>query len=63
MGNNRTCENCNVSVHRVSMQKLLRSKKILENIIQNDEILPELLIKEEQSPIKNKFKKYINLKQ
>ena len=27
MENSRTCEICNVNVHRVSMQKHLRSKK------------------------------------
>ena len=27
MENNRTCEVCNVNVHRASMQKHLRSKK------------------------------------
>ena len=38
----RTCEICNVIVHRASMQKHLRSKKHLENMIQNELIIPEV---------------------
>ena len=41
MENSRTCEICNVVVHRASMQKHLRSKKHLENIKQNEMIIPE----------------------
>ena len=61
MGNSRTCEICNVNVHRASMQKHLRSKKHLENKKQNEMIIPEWLFKEEQAPIK-KQKIYTNLK-
>ena len=41
MENSRTCEVCNVNVHRASMQKHLRSKNHLENIEQNEMIIPE----------------------
>ena len=41
MENSRTCEICNVDVHRASMQKYLRSKKHLENINRNEMIIPE----------------------
>ena len=62
MENSRTCEVCNVNVHRASKQKQLESKKHLENIKQNEMIIPEWLFKEEQTPIKNKMKKVYNLK-
>ena len=62
MENSRTCESCNVNVHRASMQKLLRSKKHLENIKQNEMIIPEWVFKEEQAPNKNKIKKVYNPK-
>ena len=45
MENSRTCEICNVNVHRASMQKHLRSKKQLENVEQNEMIIPEWLFK------------------
>ena len=35
MENSRTCEICNMNVHRASYVKHLRSKKTLENIKQN----------------------------
>ena len=57
MENCRRCEFCNVNVHRACMQKHLRSKKHLENMKQNDIILPEKLLAEEQAPIKNKINK------
>ena len=47
MENSRKCELCNVNVHRESMQKLLRSKRHLEN----EMIIPEWLFKEERSHI------------
>ena len=59
MGNSRTCEICNVNVHRASFVKHLRSKKHLENMIQNEMIIPEWFFKEEKSPIKNKIIKNI----
>ena len=43
MENSRTCENCNVDVQRASMQKHFRIKKHLENIKQNEMIIPEWL--------------------
>ena len=62
MENSRTCELCNVNVHRASMQKHLRSKKHLENMIQNEMIIPEWFFKEEKSPIKKKIQKVYNPK-
>ena len=62
MGNSRTCEICNVNVHRASMQKHLRSKKHLENIKQIEIIIPEWLFKQEQTPIKKKLQKVYNPK-
>ena len=52
--NSRKCEICNVDVHRASYVKHLRSKKHLENIKQNEMIIPEGLFSE---PIENKIKK------
>ena len=49
--NSRKCVICNVEVHRASYVKRLRSKKHLENIKQNEMIIPEWLFKE---PIENK---------
>ena len=62
MENSRTCEIINVNVHRASMQKHLRSKKHLENMIQNETIIPEWFFKEEQTPIKKKVQKVYNPK-
>ena len=41
------------------MQKHLNSKKQLENEKQNEMVIPEELVKEKQSPIRNKIKKGI----
>ena len=49
MGNGRTCEVCNVNVHRASFVKHLRSKKHLENMIQNEMNIPEWFFKEKNS--------------
>ena len=57
MENSRTCEVCNVNVHRASFVKHLRSKKHLENMIQNEMIIPDWLFKEERTPIKKKIQK------
>ena len=62
MENSRTCEICNVVVHRASMQKHLRSKKHLENIKQKEMIIPEWLFKEKRSAIKKKTQKVYNPK-
>ena len=62
MENSRTCEICNVNVHRASVVKHLRSKKHLENMIQNEIIIPEWLIKQEQTPLKKKSQRTYNLK-
>ena len=56
MENSRTWEVCNVIVHRASFVKHLRSKKHLENIEQNEMIIPDWLFKEEQTPIKKQIK-------
>ena len=62
MENSRTCEICNVNVHRASCVKRLRIKKHLEKIKQNEMIIPDWLFKQEQTPIKKKYEKYITLK-
>ena len=62
MENSRICEICNVNIHRASMQKHLRSKKHLENMIQNEMIIPEWFFKEEKTPIKKKIQKVYNSK-
>ena len=62
MENSRTCEICNVNVHRASFAKHLKSKKPLENIEQNEMIVPECLFKEERSPVKKKIQKVYNPK-
>ena len=62
MDNRRICEVCNVNVHRASFAKHLRSKKHLENVEQNEMILPDWLFKEEKSPIKKKIQKVYNPK-
>ena len=62
MENSRTCEICNVIVHRASFVKHLRSKKHLEILEQNEMIIPDWLFKEERSPIKKKIQKVYNPK-
>ena len=57
--NSRKCEICNVDVHRASFVKHLKSKKHLENIKQNEMIIPEWLFRE---PVENKIKKTYNPK-
>ena len=55
--NSRKCEVCNVDVHRASYIKHLRSKKHIENIKQNEMIIPEWLF---QEPIENKINRIFN---
>ena len=62
MENSLRCDICNIDVHRASYGKHLISKKHLEKIRQNDIIIPEWLLKEEQTPIKKKNKKHTTLK-
>ena len=62
MENNRTSEISNVGVRRASMQKLWRSKKQLENIKQNEMIIPEWFFKEERTPIEKQIEKVYNHK-
>ena len=62
MDKSRTCNVCNVNVHRASFAKHLRSKKHLENVIQNEMIIPDWFFKEEKSPIKEKIQKVCNPK-
>ena len=57
--NSRKCQLCNVDVHRASYIKHLRSKKHLENIKQDDMIIPEWLF---QEPVENEIKKIYNPK-
>ena len=62
MDNSRTCDICNVNVHRASFAKHLRSKKHLENVEKTEMIIPEWLFKEEKSPVKKRYKKHITQK-
>ena len=62
MENSRTCEVCNVNVHRASFVKHLRSKKHKENIEKNEMIIPDWLFKEKGSPIKKKIQNVYNPK-
>ena len=62
MENSRTCEICNVNVHRASFVNHLRSRKHLENIEQNEMIIPEWFFKEEKAPIRKKIQKVYNRK-
>ena len=62
MENSRTCDDCNVNVHRASFAKHLRSKIHLKNIEQNEMIIPEWFFKEEKTPIKKKIQKVYNPK-
>ena len=62
MENSRTCEICNANVHRATFVKHLRSKKHLENMIQNEMIIPEWFFKEEKAPIKKQIQKAYNPK-
>ena len=57
--NSRKCEICNVDVHRASYMKHLRSKKHIENMKQNEMIIPEWLF---QEPIEKKIRKIYNTK-
>ena len=62
MENSRTCDVCNVNVHRPSFAKHLRSKKHLKNIERYEMIIPEWFFKEEKTPIKKKIQKVYNPK-
>ena len=55
--NSRKCDMCNIDVHRASYNKHLRSKNRLENLKQNEMIIPEWLFKES---VENKIKKIYN---
>ena len=57
--NSRECEVCNVDVHRASYIKHLRSNKHIENIKQNEMIIPEWLFRESNE---NKINKIYNPK-
>ena len=57
--NSRKCEICIVDVHRASYAKHFRSKTHLENMKQNEMILPECLFYE---PVENKINKIYNPK-
>ena len=62
MENSRTCDVCNVNVHRASLAKHLRSKKHLENVEKNEMIIPDWFFKEEKTPVKKKIQKVYNPK-
>ena len=55
--NSRRCEICNIDVHRASYAKHLRSKKHIENMKQNEMIIPDWLFRE---PVENKINKIYN---
>ena len=55
--NNRRCDNCSIDVPRASYAKKNKKQRHLENIRQDDIIIPEWLFKEEQEPIRKKNKK------
>ena len=55
--NSRRCEIRNIVVHRASYAKHLKSKKHIENMKQNEMIIPEWLF---QESVENKFKKIYN---
>ena len=55
--NSRNCEICKVDVHRASYNKHLRSKKHIENMKQDEMIIPEWLFRE---PIEKNIKKIYN---
>ena len=57
--NSRKFELCNVDVHRASYMKHLRSKKHLENMKQNEMIIPKRLF---QEPVENIIRKIYNPK-
>ena len=57
--NSRKCEICNVDVQRASYMKHLRSKKHIENMKQNEMIIPEWLF---QEPVENKIYRIHNPK-
>ena len=52
--NSHKCESCNIDIHRASLVKHMKSKKHLENVKQNEMIIPEWFF---QEPIENKIKK------
>ena len=62
MENSRTCEVCNVNIHRAIFAKHLRSKKHLANVEENEMIIPEWFFEEEKSPVKKKIQKVYNPK-
>ena len=57
--NSRRCDICKIDVHRASYMKHLRSKKHLENMKQNEMIIPEWLFRE---PVENKIETIYNPK-
>ena len=57
--NSGRCDICNTDVHRASYVKHLRSKTHLENMKQNEVIIPEWLF---QEPVEKKIKKIYNPK-
>ena len=62
MENSRKCNIRNVNIRRAPMQKQLGSYRQLENEKQIEMIVPEKLLKEEQTPIKKNIKNIYNPK-
>ena len=62
MDNRCICEVCKVNVHRASLAKHLRSEKHLENVKQNEMIIPDWFFKEEKTPVEKKIQKVYNHK-
>ena len=57
--NSRKCDVCNVDVHRASYMEHMRSKKLIENLKQNEMIIPEWFF---SKPVENKIRKINNPK-
>ena len=57
--NRRRCDICSIDVHRASYAKHLKSKKHLENIRQDDMIIPKWFFHE---PIEKKLEEIYNPK-
>ena len=55
--NSRKCKICNVDVHGASYNKHLRSKKHIENVKQDEMVIPKWLF---QEPVENKINKIHN---
>ena len=57
--NRRKCEICDVETHRASFAKHMKSKKHLENVKQNEMMIPDWFF---QEPVVNRINKIYNPK-